>query len=228
MTKNDDSLYYKSDTIVFCQNYNYFLNNGSKQIILWAISKRYLTIQDILLTEPTRTSVSDKVFNIQLKKSDYGHLFEVILNKKAFDTYKIIDYRTDIMKIMRFDDLSEEKLFKQVNFLIYNVLKYDSLKVDSLYQDILRISAKATVKIKVRDGYMPNPEPLIVLNGHVLIEKEILKQFRLVETTGITYLTKEQSISIYGMRAINGVIILEVSKEKFREKWKNYPGNTDG
>lgn len=37
------------------------------------------------------------------------------------------------------------------------------------------------VKIMLRDGYNPNPEPLIVINGYVAENKDILRKFRLVE-----------------------------------------------
>ena len=216
--KNDDSLYYKSDTITFFQNYNYFLNNGSKQLILWTINKKYFTIQDMFLTEPTRVFVSDDIYNLQLKKTDFGQLIEARLNKKIHERYKIIEYLGHEMKVMRFDDLSEQKLFNRVNFLIHNVLNYDSLNVDSTYQDIIKNTKSNNVKIRIRDGYDPNPEPLIVLNGYPIEDKEFLKRFRLVETIEIKCLKKDDLKFLYGTRAINGVIIISISNKRFKKE----------
>jgi hypothetical protein len=78
------------------------------------------------------------------------------------------------------------------------------------------------VKIKIRDGGIGNPEPLIVVNGRPLQNREPLKELLLVETYAIIYLTKEESASIYGSRAINGVVLLLTSEKRFKTIWKKY------
>jgi len=231
-TKNDDNLYYKTDTINLFKDINHFYNTDTdtQQLILWTINKKYSKIQDLFIIEPTRASVSKDLFKLKLKKTDYGQIISFETNGQIFDKFKIVNYKEKNVdrypytikeiRLIRFDKLSEHKLFKYVDSLIYRVLLYDSTLVDSTTQNIQINPVTTYTKIIIRDEYDSNPEPLIVLNGHVVNNKEILKQFRLVEIRGISYLTKENASSFYGQRAINGVIILLVSKKRFREIWK--------
>ena len=73
------------------------------------------------------------------------------------------------------------------------------------------------IKIKLRDGFDPNPEPLIVINGYIVENKEILRRFRFVETIEIRCLKKDDLKFIYGTRALNGVIVISLSKKRFKQ-----------
>lgn len=230
-SKNDDSLYYKSDTTKLYKDINHFYNTKTCYLIRWTIDKRTFRISNVFTcTEPGRVPAFTDKEKIRTSKTDYGQVISLERNGIIFDEFKIVDYQVrevdrypheiKELRLMRFDSLSDFKLFNYVDSLIYKVLKYDSTLVDTTFQNLLKNAAATTVKIRNRND--SNPEPLIVLNGHIVFDKKILKQFRLVETTGINYLRKEESASIYGMRAINGVIILTVSEKRFKQAWKNY------
>lgn len=232
-SKNDDSLYYRNDTIRLFENVNHFYESNTCYIIRWIVSKRSFKINNVYTcTEPGSVSAYTAKENLRLTNTDFGQIITLERSGQQFDKFKIVNYQKkqidkypyDIkeLKLMRFDDLTKCKLYKYVDSIIYKVLKYDSTLVDSTYQNILGLQSSADVKIRVRDGYKTNPEPMIVLNGHVVDEKKILKQFKLVETIEIKYLTNEQSALLYGLRALNGVIILTVSEKRFKEIWKNY------
>ncbi len=200
-------------------------------MIKWTVEKRNFKLSNVFTcTEPGRVSAFTDKEKLRFTKTDFGQKITLERNNQIFDKFKITDYQEkaidryphDIreLRLMRFDKLTDYKLEKYVDSLIYKVLDYDSTRTDTIYPVIA--GGNENIKIKLRDGYDPNPEPLLVINGYVVDNKEILKKFRLVETISIDFIRKKTARNVYGYRADNGVIIIAVSKKRFKEEWKNY------
>jgi len=217
--KTDTELFSKNDTIKFYENIKNCYQTK------WAIKKREFKINELnICTEPPRISGILGKEKIKLKKRDFGQIIEYYQNGNLTNKFRIIELNKKSepeLKLMNFDKLTEQKLYKYVDSLVFKVLNYDSNKAENSVG--IKISdSNPNVKISVRDGGNGNPEPLLVVNGYPLVDREPLKELLLVETYGITYLTKEQSASIYGSRAINGVIILQTSEKRFKNVRKKY------
>ena len=212
---------------------NHKYNTKNCHLVRWEINKSNFKLNNVFrCTEPGRVSAFIDKEKLRIQNTDFGQVITLKRNTQLMDKFKIIDYLSKQvdrypyeikeLQLMRFDKLSSCKLFNYVDSLIYKVLEYDSTKTDSTYQDILRNTKDNNVKVKIRDGYNPNPEPVIVLNGYIVDDKEILKRFRLVETIEIQALKKDDLKFIYGTRALNGVIVILVSKKRFKKQWKKY------
>ncbi|TBN00919.1 hypothetical protein EYD45_13935 [Hyunsoonleella flava] len=217
--KTNSELYSKTDTIKF------YPNIKDCYQIKWTIEKRKFKTNELnICTEPPRISGIVGKEKIKLRKRDFGQIIEYYQNGIISDKFRIIELKkTDSqeLKLMRFDKLSEQKVYKYVDSLVFKVLKYNPDKTENTYG--VKISdSNPNVKIKIRDGGIGNPEPLIVVNGRPLQNREPLKELLLAETNAIKYLTKEESASIYGSRAINGVILLLTSEKRFKKIWKKY------
>ena len=217
--KTNSELYTKTDTIKF-----YPIIKDCYQTH-WTIEKRKFKTNELnICTEPPRISGIVGKEKIKLRNKDFGQIIEYYQNGVLADKFRIIELKkTDSqgLKLMRFDKLSEQKVYKYVDSLVFKVLNYNPDKAENNYG--VKISdSNPNVKIKIRDGGIGNPEPLIVVNGRPLQNREPLKELLLVETNAIKYLTKEESASIYGSRAINGVILLLTSEKRFKKIWKKY------
>ncbi|WP_190311263.1 hypothetical protein [Psychroflexus gondwanensis] len=218
-TNNDNELLSKTDTIKFYRNIKNCYQTW------WTFEKKDFKTNELnICTEPPRISGIVGKEKLKLRKKDFGQIIEYYQNKNLIEKFRIIELiekSEPELKIMRFDKLTEQKLYKYVDSLVFEVLNYDLNKAEKNVE--IKISdSNPNVKIRVRDGANGNPEPLIVVNGYPLENRELLKELLLVETYGITYLTKEQSTSIYGLRAINGVIILQTSEKRFKNVRKKY------
>jgi len=217
--KTNSELYSKTDTIKFYPNIKDCYQTK------WTIEKRKFKTNELnICTEPHRISGIVGKEKIKLRKRDFGQIIEYYQNGIISDKFRIIELKkTDSqeLKLMRFDKLSEQKVYKYIDSLVFKVLKYYPDKTENSYG--VKISdSNPNVKIKIRDGGIGNPEPLIVVNGRPLQNREPLKELLLAETNAIKYLTKEESASIYGSRAINGVILLLTSEKRFKKVWKKY------
>ena len=217
--RTNSELFSKTDTIKFYRNIK------SCYQTKWWFEKRDFTTQEVnICTEPPRTSVIVGKEKIRLRKKDFGQVIEYFQNGILTDKFRIIELNKKSepeLKLMRFDRLTEQKLYKYVDSLVFKVLNYNPVKTENNYG--VKISnSNPNVKIKIRDGGIGNPEPLIVVNGRPLQNRKPLRELLLVETYGISYLTKEQSASIYGSRAINGIIILQTSEKRFKKILKKY------
>ncbi|RKE89071.1 SusC/RagA family TonB-linked outer membrane protein [Ichthyenterobacterium magnum] len=217
--KTNSELFAKTDTIKFYPNIKDCYQTK------WTIEKRKFKTNELnICTEPPRISGIVGKEKIKLRKKDFGQIIEYYQNGNLIDKYRIIQLNKESepeLKLMNFDKLTEQKLYKYVDSLVHKVLNYDSKKTEN-DTEIIISDSNPNVKIRVRDGVNGNPEPLLVVNGYPLQDREPLKELLLVETYGITYLTKEQSASIYGSRAINGVIILQTSEKRFKNVRKKY------
>ena len=219
--KTDFELFSKTDTIKFYRNIK------SCYQTKWSIEKRKFKTNELnICTEPPRVSGIVGKEKIKLRKRDFGKIIEYYQNGNLTDKFRIIELNKKSepeLKLMRFDKLTEQKLYKYVDSLIFKVLKYKpELDISENINGVLISDDNPNVKVRIRDGGIGNPEPLIVVNGYPIENKNILKELLLVETYNIKYLTKEQSASIYGTRAINGVILLNTSEKRFKKVRKKY------
>jgi len=219
--KTNSELFFKSDTIKFYPNIMDCYQTK------WTIEKRKFKTNELnICTEPARISGIVGKEKIRLRKKDFGQIIKYYQNGILTDKFRIIELNKQIqqeLKLMRFDKLSEQKVYKYVDSLIFKVLKYHPNADGSENNYGVTVShGNPNVTIRARDGQNLNPEPLIVVNGYPLQNKELLKKLLLVETYGITYLTKEKSASLYGSQAINGLIILQTSEKRFKAVRKKY------
>ena len=217
--KTNTELFSKTDTIKFYPNIKDCYQTK------WTIEKRKFKTNELnICTEPPRISGIVGKEKIKLRKKDFGQIIEYYQNGILADKFRIIELNKQSaqeLKLMRFDRLSERKVYKYIDSLVFKVLNYNPDETENNYG--VKISdSNPNVKIKIRDGGIGNPEPLIVVNGRPLQDRESLKELLLVETYAIKYLTKEQSTSIYGSRAINGVVLLLTSEKRFKKVWKKY------
>jgi len=235
-TNNKDSLYYKTDSIQFHLDINHWINIETCNIVNWRIKKgSFKFIETYLCTEPGGERWSTEKEKLLVKKRDFGQVIQLKRKGELFDQFKVIElserrvdrYPFDIkeLTVLRFDNLDEHKLYNYVDSLVYDVLDYVPTPVDStIYNKIIQNAAATTSEIRIRDSREVNPKPLFVVNGHVAEHYEFLKLFLFVEATAIQYLTKEQATMLYGARAVNGVIVIQLSNRKFKKKWKQYGG----
>lgn len=221
--KTDNDLFSKSDTIKFHQHLI------SCYQMLWIFEKKDFKKKELnICSEPHQVKAIIAEEKIKLKRTDFGQIIEYYQNRVLTDKFRIINFNKKDepeLKLMRFDKLSEQKLYRYVDSLIFKVLEFKpDLKVSEHLNEAFKIddNSNFNVKIKVRDGGTGNPEPLIVVNGYPLKNRELLKELLLVETYNIKHLNKEQSLTIYGSRAINGVIILQTSEKRFKNILKKY------
>ncbi|TRZ43149.1 Plug domain-containing protein [Robertkochia solimangrovi] len=213
--KTNTELFSKVDTIKF------YPNIKDCDQTQWTIIRRNFKTNELnICTQPPRISGIVGEEKIKLKKKDFGQIIEYYQNGIIADKFRVVELikqNPQELKLMRFDKLSEQKLYKYVDSLIFKVLNYNSEKTENNYG--VKIS-ESNPNVKIRDGGIGNPEPLVVVNGRPLQNRELLKELLLVETYAIKYLTKEQSASIYGSRAINGAIVLLTSEKRFKKIWK--------
>lgn len=223
---NDFGQYYKNDTIRFTNR----INNPNQEKrdceqIKWEKENRTFKLTEVNICKArAKVTKGFSTQKIKLRKTDFGQTIEYYQEKNLVDKFRIIELNRNVnseLKLMRFDKLSEQKVYKYVDSLVFKVLNYNPNTTANNYG--VKISdSNPNVNIKIRDGGIGNPEPLVVVNGRPLQNREPLKDLLLVETYTIKYLTKEESASIYGSRAINGVILLLTSEKRFKKIWKKY------
>jgi len=225
---NDFGQYYKMDTIVFTSRVKN-LNKEKRDCeqIKWEKENSTFKLTEVnICTAKAKVTKGFSTQKIRLRKKDFGQTIEYYQDKNLIDKFRIIELNKNLkseLKLMRFDKLSEQKVYKYVDSLVFKVLNYNPDADGSENNYGVTVShGNPNVTIRARDGQNLNPEPLIVVNGRPLQDTELLKELLLVETYSIKYLTKEQSASIYGSRAINGVILLLTSEKRFKKLWKKY------
>jgi len=215
--RTNSEIFFKTDTIKFYRNIKNCYQTK------WWIEKRDFTTNEVnICTEPPRISGIIGKEKIRLRKRDFGQIIEYYQNGNLTNKFRIIELNKKSepeLKLMNFDKLTEQKLYKYVDSLVFKVLNYNLEKTESNTKGIKISDSNQHAKITIR---YDNPEPLIVVNGYPLLDRKPLKELLFVETYGITYLTKEQYASIYGSRAINGVIILQTSEKRFKNVRKKY------
>ncbi len=214
--------YFKNDTIQFTRT----VKNLEKKLcefIKWDVGKRTFKISEVnICTARVNETERFEKEKIKLRKTDFGQVIEHYQGKNLIEKFRIVELENnndEELKLMRFDDLPDQKLYKYVDSLIFKVLKYDPNKKENNSSGIKISDSNPNVKITIRNK---NREPLVVINGYPLANREILKKLLLVETYDITYLTREKSAEMYGYSGINGVIILQTSEKRFKAVRKKY------
>lgn len=221
-SENQFGQYFKNDTIQFTRT----VKNLEKKLcefIKWDVGKRTFKISEVnICTARVNETERYEKEKIKLRKTDFGQVIEHYQGKNLIETFRIVELENNNdaeLKVMRFDNISEQKLYKYVDSLIFKVLKYEPNKKTNSSTGIKISDSNSNVKITIRNK---NREPLVVVNGYPLANREILKKLLLVETFNITYLRKEKSAEIYGYSGINGVIILQTSEKRLKNVLKKY------
>jgi hypothetical protein len=93
-TKNDDSLYLKSDTIYFYNNFYMYLSENWCSEITWNLKKnnKITIIETILCKEPPESTVSEKKSNLKYIIKKDSNSFFLFLNKgpNKYSKFEII------------------------------------------------------------------------------------------------------------------------------------------
>ena len=217
-TRNEDSLYYKSDSIRFHMDVNHRFDDKTCLILDWRMKKGSFRLSERFLCSEQGT-ISSSIYKekLLLKNRDFGQMIYLKRNGELIDQFKVLEltesqverYPYDIkqLTVLRVDELKEQKLYNYVDSLVYNVLGYTPNTVDSTkYNQLFKKYAPEEAKIILRDSRQVNPKPLLVVNGCMIENYEFLKQFLFVEAIDIQYLTKKQVVAaLYGSKAINGL-----------------------
>lgn len=196
---NASDQYYKSDTLIFIRSIDKL---NSCDHIIWEKDRKNFKLTEVKNCIASNTISTQR---IELKKEDFGSTITLYQDAQATDKFRILslEKRSEkTLKLMRFDKLSEQKLYNYVDSLIFKVFDYQP----SPPQEVI-----------VRDLIDHNPEPLVIVNGYFLKDKELLKNILLAETYSIEFSKDAQLMNLYGNRARNGVIFLKTSKRKWEK-----------
>jgi len=235
-TNNQDSLYYRIDTVEMYLDINHFMKIETCNSVSWRTDNgKFKFISSYLCSEPGIEEWSTEKEKLSIEKRDFGQVIQLKRSGQIFEQFKIIElkesrverYPFDIkqLTVLRFDHPAEQKLYNYVDSLVFDVLGYEPTALDSgMYREILKNAAATTTTIRIRHENDKNPKPILIINGYPTVNFDILKEFLFVEATAINHLTKEQSASLYGARAINGAIVVQTSIKKFKKAWKKYDG----
>lgn len=187
---------------------------------IWVIRKRKMSIweknncQEI----PTTLELEDNL-KISLIDTDFCQLLTIKDKDSGNErNFKVIAFHSDksenmspYIQLVQFDHIGESLLYNTVDSIISKVLKYVPGPVDS-----------SNFKVLIRDHQNSNPPPVLVLNGYLIEDTELLKQFLLAETIVITELQGERAILLYGQMAKNGAVLVRVSDRRFDDVMKKY------
>ena len=200
-TGNEDSLYYTSDSITFHLDANYQFDDKTCHVLDWRLKKSSFRLSErFLCSEPGTTSSSIYKERLLVKKRDFGQVIQLKRKAKLMDQFKVIalkenrveryPYNIKRLTVLRFDDPADQKLYHYVDSLVYKVLKFVPTPIDTIaHKKILENAAATTPKIVIRDQVEINPKPLLVINGILFKNYEVLKQFLLVEAISIDYIS---------------------------------------
>ena len=231
-TGNEDSLYYASDSITFHMDANHQFDGKTCHVLDWRKERgNFRLTETFLCTEPGR--VRGYVYNekLLLKKTDFGQIIQYKRRGKLIDQFKVITFKEskvdrypyDIkqLTVLRFDDLSDQKLYNYVDSLVYKVLNYEPTIADSTaYSVLMKNGTPSIPRIIIRDSKENNPKPMLVINGILFKNYDVLKQFLFVEAISIEYITGEDALAFFSYNARNGVIIIQLSIRKFKRSQK--------
>lgn len=219
------NIFRPTDTIILYNNKN--LIEDINNTLYWRFSRRNLIKNKTINTYHKGYSEQNPIISgkYTFEKSDFGQFIVIEDIIGAVYDFKIIDLKNtqnnDTLILMRPDFLSDQKLYNHVDSLVYQVLKYDSTKVDSIYRKMIH-NENLNVKIIVRDRYNEYPKPFLIINEQPIKDFDILKKIRLVEMISCTVITnnnyeKVKAVELYGYRALNGVILLQVSRKRYKQ-----------
>lgn len=199
-----------SDTIHFYKNQHHFINEDSCALIHWKIQKKSFNSSIITncgkfqgFVEPTNANY------LKLSTTYLGQLLVIKTNNKTLHRYKIINNSTikenGEFQLMRIDDLAEQQLYKRIDSLVLQVMNNDSTTVDTTSSNLQQ----------------QKPKPILVVNGVLQKDYEILKQYRLVEMVSISYIDKASTTKAF-CKPISGAILIQVSTKQFKAISRRY------
>ncbi|WP_162555743.1 hypothetical protein [Reichenbachiella versicolor] len=233
---NQDSTYYKNDTITLFLDVNHKFQTNTCKLVQWRIGKKsFKKVNSFICTEPGRLNSSVRNEKLKLKNTDFGQTIVLSRQGVIFDKFKILQFKEQSVNrypyeikqltVLRFDELSQNKLFNYVDSILFNVLGYEPSELDStVYKPNLGTAVKKPKVLKIRDRQEQDLKPILIINGHIVENYEMLKEFLFVEAIDVQYLTKEDmgATSICGGRALNGVISMVLSKKKFKKVFRDF------
>ncbi|MTI41326.1 hypothetical protein [Fulvivirga lutimaris] len=112
-----------------------------------------------------------------------------------------------------------------INTHLYGVLGYES-KVSSLEEHQVKNDHNSTnTQVIIRDHSISS-NPLIVINNHPLEKDKLTVKLYLIDVKEIKFHTSDEAYEIYGVRAKNGAILIEIDKRRFKKLWKNTEDNS--
>ena len=219
-TDNTESLYYYADTITFTKK------SVSYPRVIWNYRKdEFKSHSEDISSSPHIIGYRfEKEEKIKLVDTDYGQVIEHHVGGKVHEKYKVIEFENGNeakLKLMRFDKLPDNKLYKYVDSLAKKVVNdnfnehIDESNSNSADTTLFNLSSEEIIEI----------EPLIIINGYVVKDKELLKELLLVETCDISFLTSKQTAAIHG-KPLNGIIVIRTSEKRFKQVWKKFEKET--
>ncbi len=226
-TDNTNGKFSRADTIIFYKNINRLQRKNICRMTQWNIKKRSFYSYELFhCQEPPLTSVKPAKEKLKLSHEDFGTVLKYYRNDSLIEQYRIIKAGKGQFILMRFDRLSEQKLYKYVDSLIVNVLKFkppkkNTLPRETVKKDTLNKSKHTKSWHKVLEP-VPVDEPFILINDYEIKNKEILKELLLAETYEIKIYKGVEARAIYGSRAKYGVIYMLTSEKRFRKVYQKY------
>ncbi len=92
---NKDSLYYKSDTVDFIQDINYFYGVETCDIVVLRISKKeFKFIKTFLCTEPGRERWTNGKQTINIRNGKDGQIIEIKILDNV-ERFAVLDYKEE-------------------------------------------------------------------------------------------------------------------------------------
>lgn len=210
--------FFQYDTLTFSKSKDYCIGNDTCTWLI--IHKKIFFFGTYVKLKNSRVLMLLSNETGEFKKTDLGKIMILENDRGEILQFKIINdsaiKHKNKLQLVHFDDLSEQKLYNHVDSLVYHVLKYDSTKVDSAYLKMISGNL-SNPTIRIRDRYDQYPKPLLLINGFIQEDYEILKYIRMVEVISIDYISENtKAAELYGSRGINGVILLQVSSKRYK------------
>ena len=219
---SERSNFFGQDTIKFSRKSNVDLSvKSSCNQVLWHIEENNFIIrEDIVCEAAGKVSTYFGKEGFKIKKTDFGQVLELNQGPDSISRFRLVEQKQinkKQIKLIRDDELFQQKVYKYVDSLIYQVLKYVPDTISNLQLQVSKVTNKApNVALKVRDGENYNPKPALIINGRYIENPEILKQFYMFETYTILFLTGEKATGLYGYRGLNGIVIVQTSEKRFK------------
>jgi len=156
---NNNNSFITNDTIRFYREAeSKILNSCHKKI--WKISKTKIVTLDTNCSKIGIVSKSEG--NIKIKKTDFGQVLEISLTNRQVVKFRIVSKNKKYLntkgmlkqiELIRFDKLSDKKLIKHIDSLIFKVMKYNIAPTKSI--DLKKKISNTNPRINPFDNYNP-------------------------------------------------------------------------
>lgn len=219
---SEQSNFFDQDTIKFSRkSKDHLLVKSSCNQVLWHVEKNNFIIrEDIVCEAAGKVSPYSGKEGFKIKKTDFGLVLELNQGQNSLSRFRVVEqtgFNQKQIKLIPYDELPEQKVYKYVDSLLYQVLKYVPDTISNLQLQVsIFTNGDPNVALKLRDGENYNLKPALVINGRFIENTEILKKFYMFETYTISYLTGGKAASLYGYRGLNGIVIVQTSEKRFK------------